>query len=327
MINLRENTVFVVYGDGSSAPFDAAELQSRVLNVCLSAGMTDAWVAQDIALSVEFALTCKFHDSDTPKVSAEEIDGIVVRILEDLGYSAIAAEYRRLSRLQTAVVRISVSSGLKEFIGGELGLAGTLLSEIVCRVRNTLISIGAEHPSAELVLELARHFRDYVLKGKPSLEIETQAVHRSGGAWILDREWIEKKLPEETRIWVEKRVLMLHPVNLKIFQYLRVDVRLTGLLSDLPLKPPLTELSVTPLFHEPAQAVDSVCLAADSVCRENGAGFAVPLKLLLCFPDAGIFTGEWMDCRTPPSAEKMSRDLAESFCSMLSRIPFKVICK
>ena len=200
-------------------------------------------------------------------------------------------------------------------------------AEVLCRVRNTLISIGAEHPSAELVLELARHFRDYVLKGKSSLEIETQAVHRSGGAWILDREWIEKKLPEETRIWVEKRVLMLHPVNLKIFQYLRVDVRLTGLLSDLPLKPPLTELSVTPLFHEPALAVDSVCLAADSVCRENGAGFAVPLKLLLCFPDAGIFTGEWMDCRTPPSAEKMSRDLAESFCSMLSRIPFKVICK
>ena len=55
MIEVSSNSVSILYPDGTSAVFDAAELSSRIAKSCISAGMPDSWIAEDIALSVEFS--------------------------------------------------------------------------------------------------------------------------------------------------------------------------------------------------------------------------------------------------------------------------------
>ena len=74
MIEVSSNSVSILYPDGTSAVFDAAELSSRIAKSCISAGMPDSWIAEDIALSVEFALQTQLLNSGEKSVHASEID-------------------------------------------------------------------------------------------------------------------------------------------------------------------------------------------------------------------------------------------------------------
>lgn len=325
MINLSDSTIFVIHKDGSSVPFDSQELQSRLVNLCIDAGITDAWVAGDIALSVEFALLHRLRDSESPSVKAEDIDAIVIRVLEDIGFSRVADEYRKTLTAYNVTAKIPIAE-LSAFISRELDITGAQLVSISGKVRNSLISIGAEQPNGDLVLELAKHFRALAVRKISSADIEMPDFTSTGGAKVIDGKLIFDALSPGNKEFVEKRILKLYPVNLKIFQYLRIDVRLTGLAEKGNLAAPLTELSLAPHLLRLADVIDAVCLAADAICREKKFEDVVPLKLLLCFSDMTIFAREWMGCHTPAAVESASRELASALRSMLARVPFKVIC-
>ena len=95
MIEVSSNSVSILYPDGTSAVFDAAELSSRIAKSCISAGMPDSWIAEDIALSVEFALQTQLLNSGEKSVHASEIDSCVVSVLEDTGYVEVAEKFLR----------------------------------------------------------------------------------------------------------------------------------------------------------------------------------------------------------------------------------------
>lgn len=325
MIDIGNGVVMIVYADGSSAPFDVSELQSRLIDVCLDAGMTDASVACDIALSVEYALTKRFRESGALNISSDEIASIVTRILEDIGYHFIADEYRKSIHMGNITARIPIDE-LKSFIAGKLNLSGVSLVSIAGKVHNTLLSIGSEHPTPELVYELASHFREVQMRKTP-LDIELPDFNLSAGSKLIDSKPIIEKLPCDIQEYITKRILKLYPINLRIFQYLRIDLRLSGLATEAGLIAPLTELSLASRFNRLAEIIDDICLVADFVCAEKGFGNATPLKLMLYFSDVSIFTREWMGCVTIPAMEKTSHELATYLCASLSRTPFKIICK
>jgi len=323
MINISNHTIFILLDDGRAVPFDSAFLQQRILDACLNAGVSDSWVAQDIALSVEFAISKTLNAGESGSVKAAEIDALVTRILEDAGYIDAAEEYGKVAgHYLPENFRIAE---LRKFLEERLNLSGEQLASVAARVRNTLVSIAAPVPSPQLILELARHFRQIDTDGV-HLDIEIPKHHFAGASLIESAE-IQNKLSTETAEMVSKRILTIHPVNLKVFQYLRIGVRLTGLVTESKLSAPVTELSLMPLFYPLAECIDSICLEADSICLERNFADATPLKLLLDFTDTAIFTREWMGCQTPSSAEKTARELALSLASQLTHKPFKITCK
>ncbi|MBP3394753.1 MAG: hypothetical protein J6M38_09555, partial [Lentisphaeria bacterium] len=119
MIEVSSNSVSILYPDGTSAVFDAAELSSRIAKSCISAGMPDSWIAEDIALSVEFALQTQLLNSGEKSVHASEIDSCVVSVLEDTGYAevCILAYLKHLSKKQVLSIKQKNASVnyLKEF--------------------------------------------------------------------------------------------------------------------------------------------------------------------------------------------------------------------
>lgn len=326
MINLSEETIFVVFPDGTSAPFDVLELQERLGALCQNAEIEpETWVPQDIALSVEFALLRKFRGVKSASIKAEEIDEIVHRILEDIGCVELARIYRKDSnsnRHHSANLQLN---GLRKFLEESMNLSGDLLATVSSKVQNTLISMGAQQPSTQLVMELANYFREYALE-TVHLDVQMPDFEVASGALRIDRKLILARIDQTTRDFSEKRILKIHHINLKIFPAMRLDVRLTGLVTEAKLVAPLTELAVEPLFVRLARSIDSLCMIGDGLCREQNFDSVTPLKLILTFSDVSIFAREWMDCSQPDCLERLSRDLAVMLSGYLARTPFKVIC-
>ena len=96
MIKLSDSSILVVGSDGRAIPFEPEDLQTRIIKACISSGNKDLWIAQDIALSVEFAIVSQSQDSSS-SIRASELDSLVAKILEETGYSEVAGKFRQAS--------------------------------------------------------------------------------------------------------------------------------------------------------------------------------------------------------------------------------------
>ena len=77
--------------DGSTEFFQSDKLQEKLEISCRAAGLTKTWIAEDIALSVEFSLGELGND----KIFTDsEIDSIVIKVLQEAGLAAVATHYK-----------------------------------------------------------------------------------------------------------------------------------------------------------------------------------------------------------------------------------------
>jgi hypothetical protein len=88
----------IVCEDGTRRSFEFDELQSRLYKSCLSCGINDSTLAEDITLSVEYVL--KKISSGDHVFAVSEINSFVVRMLEDAGYPEIARNFIRQNKIQ-----------------------------------------------------------------------------------------------------------------------------------------------------------------------------------------------------------------------------------
>ena len=92
MIKLCDTAITIINPDGTRFVFEIDELQSRIIKSCLAAGIRDVWIAEDISLSIEYAL---IQDEDASRVfTLADINYIVVKILEETGYPEVAEKFR-----------------------------------------------------------------------------------------------------------------------------------------------------------------------------------------------------------------------------------------
>ena len=131
MIEVSSNSVSILYPDGTSAVFDAAELSSRIAKSCISAGMPDSWIAEDIALSVEFALQTQLLNSGEKSVHASEIDSCVVSVLEDTGYVEVAEKFLATGRGPGDFGKVSQSDVL-DFLSAKLKISPQEVKALAC---------------------------------------------------------------------------------------------------------------------------------------------------------------------------------------------------
>ena len=81
MIKLSDGAIMLIRPDGSQVEFEADELQSGIIRGCLAAGTRDLWIAEDIALSIEYAMALPGNRGRIFTVS--EINSLVIKILEE----------------------------------------------------------------------------------------------------------------------------------------------------------------------------------------------------------------------------------------------------
>lgn len=324
MIRIGGHTILLLSPDGTAIPFDPAELQAR-LEKALEGSLApeDLHLAHDIALAAEMMLWKKLRNEPSPCVKAETLDLLVAGILQKAGLAAAAEIFRGNSILQDLCSKIPAAH-LSIFLEEKLDLHGDPLARLSEKVFNTLRSIGANASSPDLALALARHFRE-VAAGKISFHIKPPDFTPDRACTIRPEE-LEERLLKNSRMFFKKRILKVHPVNLRIFPAVRLELRLTGLADAEGLLAPLTELALAPGFIRAARAADEILLAADSLFRAHGNESDVPAKLLLHLSDAEYFTREWMGCTTTSAREECAEDLCRAFASELTRVPVRMTC-
>ena len=304
MIELSSGIVSILYADGTSAAFDAAELRLRLEKSCTASGMADPWIAEEIALSVEYALRSRRTDPESSGnvVHAADIDDCVVRILEETGYAAVARHFRSNAVASGDFGKLTLDS-VADFLSTKLQLSPQSVTPLARKVCAAMSIIGAEKCSPRLVIELARHFREV------SAQTHTLRPLHPEKLPVAQPE----PIPSQTSPVIVKRTDTLFPS-------IRAEIDLNSLLADCRLSPPLTELALMPLLMPCAEKLDAAC----AELRKNGAE---KLPLLLTFCGFHEFARKWLSYDFSGKPDKSLEYFSEFFCSMLREKPFKIFVR
>ncbi len=255
MIQLGNNTIMVTYPDGSATAFDADSLHSDILH-CFNSGM-DSYLAEDVALAVEFALS---NSSRPRKVFTEsEINSAVVKILEQIGLVSVANLYLQSHnqvKVSLSLRHKSVQELLTRHLANTTEVELTSLAE---KVVSALEKLNISEASPALYLELARHF---INSNSAKIELPTPAnfVTQSASSYeLMSIEQMQQLLSTEAKTLCNAGVLNISPVR-KLFPSIRFELTLVKLVDYLKLDSPVTEMMLTPQLFELARAIHNLLL-------------------------------------------------------------------
>ena len=206
MIEISSNALSILYPDGTSAVFDAAELSARIARSCHDAGTADAWIADDIAFSVEFALQKHLQQSGRKSIPLAEIESCVVSILEDAGYADAAEKFLSGGRPRGEMGKIT-QADVHGFLLSKLQLDPEEADAVAVKVISAMHAIKAEKCSIRLILELARHFRETAAENRAAMR-----PVRSGKAAPPPGE-IAARLPDPLRRYMDEGILKEYKKN------------------------------------------------------------------------------------------------------------------
>ncbi len=302
MIELSSGIVSILYADGTSAAFDAAELKLRLEKSCLASGMADPWIAGEIALSVEYALRSRRTDPEAGNVvHAADIDDCVVRILEETGYAGVARHFRGNAASSGDFGKLTPDH-VEEFLCAKLQLPPVSAAPLIRKVRDAMNALGVEKCSPRLVIELARHFRE--ISAHPQLQpLQPEKLPISK----------PESAPEPAAPFIVRKTTSLFPS-------IRAEIDLPRLFADCRLAPPLTELSLMPFLMPCAEKLDAAC----AELRRDGAE---KLPMLLTFCGFQEFARRWLNCDYSGKPDSRVEFFSEFFRSLLREKPFKIFVR
>ena len=93
MVKPAEKIIYIQDHEGERVRFDPVELQTRLINCFLTAGLRESsYMAEDIALAVEYTLL----NSNRPDAvfGQGELAAAVIRMLEETGFPEVAALFQ-----------------------------------------------------------------------------------------------------------------------------------------------------------------------------------------------------------------------------------------
>ena len=321
MIKISEHSIKFVKPDGSIVEFDTEELQGKIIKSCLSAGIRDIWIAEDISLSIEYALTSE--ENRKRMFSASDINTLVLKILEGTGYPEVAAAYRRQNS-STDVKLAPDFQLISELISRHLGLSESRLNETTSTVIDSIDMLNIEEAAPSLYIDLAKAFRDRSLFKNDISKIQLP-TGKSGGAWILKRDKIIEDLDAATIELINNRIIQLASIS-ELFPAIKIDFRVAAYADFLELDIPLTEMVMIPHFYQIAEAVNDIISSANKLyCLENQLDEAdVPVYINV--NDMSAFATKKL-LSSWPEAAGCCRDMLSFLEEMISFDIFKIIMK
>ena len=312
MINLSSSAVIAVYEDGTRRSFEFDELQSRLYQSCLSCGINDSMLAEDITLSVEYVL--KKISADGRIFTVSEINSFVVKMLEEAGYPEIAESFT----LKNKVCKVHVKPDfgmVSSIISRHLGIEGEALDSLCRNVISSCELLGMDKASPSLVLELARHYRENAID-LGALSLGPRNL-KSQSPWCLRNEEMLSSASLETRKLISAGVLSSSHVS-RLFPSLKIDIDLAAAAGYHSLEKPVTELAVLPCFQACACGINELAAVARGLYRNylEGNGYdagSAKLPVFLRIGGISAFSEKYLCVKWPEShgcVKEMSMMLA-----------------
>lgn len=296
MIKLCSSSVITVAEDGATRVFEPEEIQEKLIRSFIAAGMRETWIAEDIALSVEYSL----NDLASSKVfTVQEIDSFVVKVLHEIGLLAVAEHYSNIETKSLKTIPVSLDR-ISAVISRFLGMEGQELAKTAGKVLKACNTLGLKEAFPSLILELSKHYHHEHFSAVTS-HISIGCGKLAEGVWAVSAADILKRLPEESAKMVADKICSFSGIS-KLFPSIRIDINLANFAGNLAVDPPITELVMMPFFEELANGINQIIIEAEKLYRKE-CGENDKLPLYLKFTDAMLFATEWLGGEWPETAQ------------------------
>lgn len=281
MTDPNNKTITILEHDGRSVPFNAVELQTRLIGAFLASGRRDvSYLAEEIALAVEYALVQLPRPE--PVFARGEIEAAVIRFLEEANLPEVARVFRKGGAVETTARITADAATLREvlrrfFCGSDDARFERLLESVLDAAKKLDIADASPH----LWLELARHY-DALLE--PEKEDETTAP---AALVTLTRDELREMLTGQALEWHNAGILRINGVT-SLFPCIHFFFMMNDFARFYHLAAPVTELEIEPLLYQVGSVLEDIRLKVEQ--RLNGA---TGLPCLLDIPDMFDFITEY----------------------------------
>ena len=310
MIKLRDNVVSTLLDDGSTAIMDFESLRKRLKRSWKAAGYPDDSIAEDIAFSVELALSESACGSD---FTSSEIDAFVLKVLREAGLVEVAEHYGLNFTSVDSLVPVELNS-IIDIVRRFTPLEGSSVESIAEKVLESAVGFGANEASPTLLLELARHFAS-APKPPESSASRTTSKHMSDSVWLVRSDEILEMAAPASRELIDGGFLNQHGVS-ALFPSIRLDFDIAKFADSLDLSPPAPELALLPRFVAFADAVNDIVDKLDARLSETGRVDINDIALRLTLLHSDSFAEIWLGGVWPESRHavvELMEIISESF--------------
>ncbi len=316
MIKLAEKSIMLIDSDGVMNAFDPEQLQAKIARCFVGVGIRESWLAEDIALAVEFALAQSPREEKIFSVS--EVNSAVIRILENTGFPDAAVSYRSGNICSRILLAAKVEI-LEELIHKHLGLAGDHLSAIAANVANVTKKLKIEQASPGLFVELAKHLENEFLNRD---DVQTPVARRreKHSPWLISTEEIYVLLDPSERELIDAGIFRLSGISY-LFPAIKIVFHIHDFSLFHRLQPPLTEMMLIPHLYTASDALRHWIDVATNLYRENCCN--EPLPVYLNVPDMALFARQMLQMNWP-EAEKECREMLAPLYTGLTVPLFKL---
>lgn len=227
--------------DGARHPFDAQELQTRLISCFIASGRGDeGFVAEDIALALEYTL--RRAPRPEPVFGRGEIDAAVVRLLEEAGFPETAKLFRQHGGGEKIIEISTDPASVGELLAGFLACPPERFDRVVALVSEAAAKLTINPAPPKLLLELARHYE----------RILSAAAERTDfpptPPLTMSRREMFSLLPPEARNMIDEGILRISAIT-PLFARIHFFFTLGAFARHYELSVPLTELEAFPLFY------------------------------------------------------------------------------
>lgn len=251
MVQSVNKQIYLRDSDGGVVPFNAGELQTRLIGSFLATGLRDeSFMSEEIVLALEYTLL------NSPRSEAvfsrSEVDAAVIRLLESIGYPEVAHVFRRHGHEQ--LLRISADKvTVAGLLVSHLGCSAERAAHIAGLVSESLEKLNIPNASPHLLLELARHYERDLAEND---FISGNAVLPGVPQQTLTRQEIYQLLPPEAKELVDDGVLRINGIT-TLFPSVRFFFFMKEFARAKKVSLPVTELEIEPLLHSAGNALEA----------------------------------------------------------------------
>jgi len=307
----RRFIITILEPDGTSRPFDASVLEERLRAAFDAAGRrNESRQAGDLALAVEYALH-KLPRRDSLFARAE-VEGAVIRLLEESGCSEVARAFRVGGAGGGAESRLLVDADrgtLAELLRRHLATPPAVFDAVLGDLEAAAKRLEFRSAPPRLWLELARF---YALRAEEELAVRNplpplpELPARSAAE-------LAARLPERAGRLLGAGILKLDALT-PLFPRFHFTFLLSPFAGALGLEPPYTELELLPELYRAGQD-----LAAARDALERFVAAPEPPPCLLSLPDLFDFCA-----RGAEGSETFALTLADALAGAFDPPLYKV---
>jgi hypothetical protein len=314
MIKLRESVVMTLLPDGSTAAMEVDLLQTKLKRSWSAAGYPDDSIAEDVATSVELALS---EFGNVEAFTPAEIDSFVVKVLREAGLTEVAEHYGLdFSPVNSTVPfnRNEILKIIRKFMSMDENASHSLCE----RVLNAGKKLNFSHTPPTLVLELAKFFHLDSSK-LDHATVETLKDHpdkfQTTSTWLITGDEIFSETTSTTQAMLAAKYLTVRNIS-ALFPLINVEFDITKFTNSSEFIPPVPDFALLPHLSEAIDGVNDILKVVDTYILKFNIADSRPIAAHLKIVNPDIFTEIWLGAEWPGAREslvELLKELSNSF--------------